>query len=317
MMRFFLLVTILILSLKIVAQLPSVYIKPKHIIQFATETKEATLYIVIDNEKNNDDAAVIDAAKNYWKQGNVKYLSTLQFTEKLKSKNFDIKDFYLFQNFKTNYQTRYFLYQANGYYLTNKPYELLYSAKPKNYPVYLFFSANNLSDSKGDINKGYYSLMIKNFNYDISYCRNADNFKTKPKYKRVKGLAFLKEMSAFSKKTFLLVKEQIPKKEKNVKKSKKDTKESVLKNTSLDIKENVLGTEVKSYVVFPEDVEFAIKKGDKDVLLYSGGTVYSAEDGSAYATYKTSPTPSTFYIIYSITSLVLTVAVFAIVLGGR
>ncbi|MDX2171521.1 MAG: hypothetical protein SFY56_00275 [Bacteroidota bacterium] len=325
-MKFIKFFVLLILSVKLSAQLPSVYLKPKVINQFISDTKSADLYVVITNEKNPDDAALIESIKAYWKQGNVKYISTVEFNEKFKAKNFDSKNLYLFNNSMlydmyagvnnravaaSKLPMIYFNY---GFYLTNKPYDLATITNPVKAPFYLFFSGVNMKDNRGDINKGYYSLMIKNFNHDMDYSKNTDNFKTKPKYKRIKGLAFIKEPSAFDKKTFLLVKEQIPKKEKDLKKkkkSKKDKKESALKNTSLDIHENVLGSEVKSMVVFSEDVDYAVKKDDKDILLYNGGTVYSAQDGSAYATYRSAPN-NTFKYISRAISMVTTVAVITI-----
>jgi hypothetical protein len=316
-MKLFNLLTLIIISIKLSAQLPSIYLKTKLIKQFASETKVGNLYVVIDNEKNDDDAALIDAIKTYWKHGAVTYLSSIEFNERIKSKKFDAANFYLFPNFKSLTRSPYAMYR--GFYLTNKPYELLYAAKPKRYPFYLFFSSYNMSDSKSEVIKGYYALMIKNFNYDINFCRSEDNFKTKPKYKRVKGLAFIKETNAFDKKTFLLVKEQVRKKEKNAKKDKKEKKgeqqKSEIENTTLELNKIVLGKEMSMLVVFPEDIDYAVKKNDKDILLFNGSTIYSAQDGSVYATYIDKPSSSFIYYAYSLVSVFVSVAVFTFVLA--
>jgi hypothetical protein len=315
-MKLFNLLTLIILSIKLSAQLPSIYLKPKLIKQFVSETKTGNLYVVIDNEKNDDDAALIDAVKTYWKHGTITYLSSIEFNEKMKVRNFDVKNFYLFPNFKSLTMSPYPRYK--GFYLTNKPYELLYTAKPKRYPFYLFFSSRNMSDSRRDVIKGYYALMVKNFHYDINYCRNEENFKTKPKYKKVKDFTFIRENSAFDKKTFLLVKEQVSKKDKKEKKEMKGAKgekESSMENTTIEINGITLGADMKSLVVFPEDIDYAVKKNDKDILLFNFGTIYSADDGSVYATQIDEPKSTLKYYTSAVASLVVVIAFFTIVKG--
>jgi hypothetical protein len=62
-------------------------------------------------------------------------------------------------------------------------------------------------------------------------------------------------------------------------------------------------------VVFPEDIGYAVKKSDADILLISGDCLYSALDGSVYAT--TRGNSSGRLAVASYLSLALSVAAIA------
>lgn len=289
------------------AQLPQVYLKPKQSLALGELSKSATLFVVIENEKKTDDAALVNAVKSQWNAGRVKYISLLEFTEKYKSNTLDNANLYLFDNIDQVYTPEKRIIPLtvyNGFYLTNSPRELVNSAKPTKAPPYLFFSANTLKDKKGTPNNGFYALMVKNFNYDIKYCRNEQNFKTKKKLKRKNGIYFFKADSIRDK-TVLLVKEQTVREEKNAKpnvkkinnKSKKHSEKATDKYT--DSKQPV--------IVFPEDIEYAVKHNDNNIMLYNGGCLYSAADGSVYATMR-GKSSSSFRPIFSIASLAISIA---------
>jgi len=292
------------------AQLPTFYLNKKVIKSFNTETKDATLYVVIENEKKPNDAALIDAVKSYWTLNKVKYMSLLEFKEKIKSNSFDNKNIYLFETYNNRSS---YLYRPEGYYLTNKPVELLTAVKQKFIPFYLFFSGSALYDNRGGTLKGYYDLMIKNFNYDIRFCQDPANVDSKKKISKYKGLSFLKTESELNNKTFLLVKEQAVKQEKKpVKKNKK--KEKIEADENFHLVKDLPKSSLKSVVVFPEDIEYAVKISDKNILLYNGANVYSAEDGSVYATYIRKPDRTRFYVVNAV-SLLLSIGLIVYVLN--
>lgn len=318
----YLAVILLIVLSRMQAQLPHAYLKNKQALALGAQARTAPLVVVIENEKNADDAALVSAVKEYWSAGTVKYMSDLEFSEKLKSGSLDPANLYLFNNFKKNYYTalssvkimfnpsKIASYPAfyPGFYLTNDPARLLTSTKNKNAPPYLHFSANALYDKRREPIKGYYALMIKNFDHDIKYCQDEANFKKRKKIRQHKGVSVLINDS-LSNKTILLVKEQTSKQEKKSKKN--EGRESNKKKKKNYIEEN-FGKIKEPVIVFPEDIEYAVKKSDPNIMLYTGGTLYLAKDGSVIATRrikKSSPLP----VIYSCLSIAATAALIILV----
>ncbi len=288
---------------KQIAQLPFVYLKQKQCLAFGNMTKNATLFVVIENEKNADDAALIEALKSHWKIGQVKYLSGLEFSEKFKSNSLDESNLYLFNNFTRPLRAdkpiiSVMIYQ--GYYLTNSPVKLANSTKAKNAPAYLYFSADVLYDKKRVPNKGFYSLMVKNFNHDVLFCQDETNFKSKKKKRRKNGVYFFKTDS-INERTVLLVKEQTQKKEKTTKQGERKTSNVSGKKIGMDTDKYT--DSKKAIVVFPEDIEYAVKTNDRNIMLYNGGCLYSAEDGSVYATMRKSPPTYWKPLVYNLVSL--------------
>lgn len=288
------------------AQTTATYLNVKQAEEFATVAKTGSLIVIIENEKGQWDAALIDAVKTNWKINGVKYMSLLEFSEKAKSNQLNKQNLYLYyatNAFPTHaYGRGYTLGMLNGYYLTNDPVKLMSSKKLSKAPPYLYFSAYNIASDKGLINKGFFQLMIKNFNYEMEYCKTPSNFDKNKKYKRSGDFIFIKTEEEIKGKNLLLVKEQVQKKANNTnkKENKKNKKSQEKSGTEHELSKNA----GNSFVVFPEDIEFALKKSDKDVMLYNGGTLYSAEDGSAFITSKKAENRKGLNYVFSFVSLV-------------
>jgi hypothetical protein len=262
--------------------------------------------VVIQNEKKENDAALTEAVKNFWKAGPYKFMSELEFTEKFKAGTLDKANLYLFNNISTIYQpsrpkasaTGYF----TGFFLTNSPVDLVNTVKIKKAPAFLYFSQNALFDTKNKAIKGFYELMVKNFNHEVLYCQDAAHFK-KHKLKVKRGVAYFAPDS-LADKTVLLVKEQTQKKEK-AKKDDSKKKQKELKKTVL-VTDRFTGVK-KPLIVFPEDIDYAVKTSDHNIMLYNGGNLYSSVDGSIYASSFKYPSRRNMNL-YSIGSLVFSVA---------
>ena len=307
-MRLLLLFLFLLNTFLFTAQLPLAYQSRKQAMALGEFSKTADLVVVIENEKNPDDAALIAAIKNYWKIGPVKYMSGLEFSEKFKQNTLDTKNLYLYNNYARVYSTNVKtpgIAAYKGYYMTNDPRKLVYSTSNKKAPAYLHFSANALYDNKQVPISGFYSLMVKNFNHDISYCQSTDNFTKRQKDKRKKGIRFFNQ-EEIADKTLLLVKEQTVRQEK--KKSKKQKKNVDSKKKMRFITDDYTNKKVP-VIVFPEDIDYAVKKGDPTILLYTGGTLYSAKDGSAYATSRGESSANNLRLTYNIVSIAASVGV--------
>lgn len=315
-MRKLIFISTLVLCARVVfAQTTSTYLNAKQAAAFTSILKTAELCVVIENEKAPLDAALVEAVNNNWKTTKIKFMSLLEFNDKLRNNTLDTKNLYLYN---TIFVSSYGLSYYSGYYLTNDPIKLRSTRKSAKAPPYLYFSIGTaVVDAKGNINKGYFNLMMKNFNYEINHCKDPSNFdKKKKKYKTQGSLVFMKDKSEFEGKNLLLVKEQVRKKAKE--KEGKDGKKSKKKNedTNVPSELNSNDSKIKTIVVFPEDIEHAVKKSDKSVMLYNGGRVYSAADGSVYVGPKPYTGPGPLYYIYTVVSLIATVVLFAFVIAN-
>ncbi len=282
-MKPFLLFVLIVLTLtRVSAQLPSAYLKPSKSKQLGAISKTSTLFVVIENEKRPDDAALVEAVKKYWTIGPVKYLSLLEFTEKFRAGSLDKSNLYLYNNHNEALALPGMLTVSSyqGFYLTNDPVRLYSSGGESKAPGYLFFSSNYMYDQKGVPIKGFYSLMARNFDHDIRYCQDENNFKRSKKLKRKNGILFFLPMDTITTKTTLLVKEQTNRQEKDVKKKKSKKMQKKRREYITDSYTN----KKPPVIVFPEDIDFALQKKDADILLYNGGCLYSAENGAVYAT---------------------------------
>jgi hypothetical protein len=309
MKKFLILKAVLLLALPFAAQTTATYLNAKQAQALTDITKTAELCVVIENEKAPLDAALVEAVKAYWKITKVKFMSQLEFGDKMKSRTLDTKNLYLYSTFY--YGFGYY----SGYYLTNDPVKLSTTKKMSARPPYVYFSVGSaIADSKGNVNKGYFALMIKNFVYEVNYCKNPENFdKKKKKYKTEGNLVFMKDKSEMEGKNLLLVKEQVSKKAKT--KESKDSKKSKQKeDTNVPISVKNTDSKIKTVVVFPEDIDYAVKKSDKSVMLYNGGQLYSAEDGSVYVGPKPyNARPSSFYYVYYALSIIAAVVFLVLV----
>ncbi len=286
------------------AQLPSVYQKKSKSRQLGEQARTATLVVVIENEKNEGDAALVDAVKKNWHIGPVKYMSQLEFIDKFKNNNFDRNQLYLFHNhinylnIPTSVAPLY-----SGFYLCSDPVALLYSNSSTKKPAYLHFSANALFDRRYKASNGYFLLMIKNFDHDIRFCQDENNFSRKLKYKKKGGITYFVARDEIAAKTTLLVKEQVQRTiKKKTKKKKKNTKQKPMEYITDDFI-----NKKKPVVVFPEDIEHAVKIQDPQIMLFTGGCLYSAETGATLATsrQKSNSTPR---LVVSVVSTLVSVA---------
>jgi nitrate reductase NapAB chaperone NapD len=141
------------------AQTTSTYLNAKQALELTTVAKSGSLIVVIENEKGQLDAALIDAVKTNWKINGVKYMSLVEFTDKFKNNQLDKQNLYLYNlmgSFNVGaYARGYTLGIYSGYYLTTDPVKLTSAKKLSKSPPYLYFSGNNIASDKGFINKGF------------------------------------------------------------------------------------------------------------------------------------------------------------------
>ncbi|MGE0566340.1 MAG: hypothetical protein AB7O73_00200 [Bacteroidia bacterium] len=279
MNHFYYLTLVLAFSWQYSAQTIVTYLKPKQVQELAQLAQKREIIAVIENEKSTSEAMLVQALEKYWKVSKVKYMSELEFTNKLTNNKLSNDQLYLFR-----YNTNYFssvpsLSKEKGivYFLSNSPKELLSSRdRPKvPYLVFSYSSFDYVNRMVINIPIQYINLMVKNFNHELELAMNSNYEQLKKSITKKKDISYFDNIETIKTKNVLLVKEQVKKQATSRKKSKKKRITYVTKDFT---KSNA-----NTFVVFPEDIEHALKKNDNQVLLYNNDVLYDAESGKAVA----------------------------------
>jgi hypothetical protein len=253
-------------------------------------SKSATLHVIINNEKDPGDAAIVNAVKKYWNMGPYKFMSKAEFVDQKTNNKLPVGQFYLYEWLNgyeymglNSLQLTEMLNMTNtGYFhlsLTIPP-EVSKNKKSESVPKtsqslsLQFDLSSTMTSNKDKILDGYFDLMVKYFNNEIAFCRKgiaADSVKKENK----DGYVYFGEgTSGIDKHDILLVKEQVNR----VKPSDKEKKV-----TAVDAVAQFNPSPKNVYTVFPEDIKLALEKNDKKVLLYTNNMLINASDGSVYA----------------------------------
>ncbi|MDX2171526.1 MAG: hypothetical protein SFY56_00300 [Bacteroidota bacterium] len=259
------------------SQISSTYLTSKQSNEFNELTKSNVLCVVIENEKDERDAALVLALNTYSNNYKIKYISSLEFNEHYKSNTLDTKQLYLFNNIDNPFlflNTKSFkktIISSDGYYLTNDPKKLMSAYKYEEAPPFLVFTSTDYKNYSGTNYRGYFNLLVKYFMYEIEFIKNQPSSLEQKKNNKINGFEYFKDKSIISDKTLLFFKEQVTEIKKNSK-NKSSTRLEVRKI----IKE--IGS---SKIVFPEDISYSLKINDKAIVLYNDKIIYSAFDGAA------------------------------------
>jgi hypothetical protein len=285
MRRYYLLLCLL--PLLSFAQYASVALSEENAKKLGEASRSAMLYVVINNEKDPHDAALVNAVKNYWKQGSHKFMSRTEFLN-LKLKNELPKGLFLYEWFRDSYvdskldASQLALYlskvKTGCYYLAaGDQKEIKTYSKGHTWDVYLslkFDMGATLNSKK--ILDGYFDLMVKYFNNETGFCQKLVSVKD-VKRENKDGIVYFGEgLSEVQTRNILLVKEQVNRQQAENKKEGKKT-------TPLSAVSQFNPPQKNVYTVFPDDIKMALSKNDKEVLLYSNGLLISAADGSVVA----------------------------------
>ena len=290
-MRVYYLIAFFTISVFSFAQYSSVALSEANAKKLGDLSKGATLFIVIKNEKSPADAALINAVKNYWKQGSYKFMARAEFIAKTLKYELPDNGLFLYEwvadlSLDTKMDTTlkaYALSQkrtrcyslSSGFIKDDKPS----SRKDKNpgHDISLKFDlAGSYADSKSKILDGYFDLMVKYFNNEVTFCQKLVSIKEIKKEDKDGIVYFDDGRTNLQSKDILLVKEQVDKTNPTDKKSDR-------KASPFDAVSQFNPSSKNVYTVFPEDVKMAVSKNDKQVLIYSNDMLLSAYDGSVVA----------------------------------
>jgi len=286
------------------SQITTLKFKEKQILKIASETSPDVLNVVIENEKHPDDAALVAAVKKYWKQGKYKFMPELEFKLMVKDSKFKKGDMYLFKSSDVAYANA-------GYYFSGR-FSLSSDLTKKKDVEYIGYTLpNDGYDSKGKVVEGYYNLMIKYFDHELSLIKDAATRKTIKAKNPEREITFFDESTEEVKgKDILYTKELVYDDGKTIK-SKSEGNEEVQERLVKKYKAD----KSRIYTVFPEDINMAVTKGDDKVLIYDGRNLIDPKSGSVKATSYKKPAGRGLYYIYSAVSLIVSIVLIVMVLN--
>jgi hypothetical protein len=290
-MRIYPLLFLILLSELACAQYSAVTLSEKNIRQIADNSKNAFLHVVIDNEKDLCDAALVSAVKSYWKLGTYKFISKTEYLDLKQKDGLLINTFYLhefYESSSVSSSTNALIASALLKNVHTGVYSLDFIAnkevKPKEKKPPLiktesltlnFDLSNSILFNKGKVLDGYYDLMLKYLNNEIQFCQKYVSIKDLKKEDKNGIIYFDNGIKDVLSLDILLIKEQV---NKITTEDKKKKKKVVAADAVAQFNEpkNV-------FTVYPEDIKLAITKADKKVLILSNGMLLSAENGAVVA----------------------------------
>jgi hypothetical protein len=284
-MRIILFLLIHLYAVSAFSQYSSVELTEESAKKIGELSKKSILYVVISNEKDPFDAALLSAVKNNWKIGTYKLLAKTAFLNSKSKNELSANDLYLYES-NENEQ---FVGNSSAVVLANvlsknrtgvfylsegSPKDI---AKKNQEPVRIKFDmSSTLTNTKEKVIEGYFDLMIKYFNNELLFCQKPQGFKDVKKEDKDGIVYFDKGLNDVQTKNILLVKEQV---NKNIIADKASNKKTTPYNAVSQF--NPPGKNI--YTVFPEDIKLALTKADKDVLIYSNDMLINAGNGAVVA----------------------------------
>lgn len=289
-MRFYPILLLIMVSHVLVAQYASVRLSEKEIQRVSANSKGASLFVVIDNEKDPSDAALVNAVKNYWKLGTYKFMPKLEYLDLVQKDALSSNSFYLheFYEVSTGPATNAIIASAQlknvhtGIYtldfvLTKEvnPKEKKPSIKKTETIAFGFDVSNSVLVNKGKVLDGYFDLMLKYFANEIRFCQSFVSLKEIKKDEKDGIVYFDNGLTEVLTRDILLIKEQVSRMSAA---DKKEKKRIVAADAVAQFNEpkNV-------YTVFPDDIKMALAKSDNKVLILGNGMLLSAKDGAVLA----------------------------------
>jgi len=273
------------------AQYASIELSADNIKRIGDASKTATVFVVINNEKDPADAALVSAVKKYWKIGPYKFMAKAEFVDKKMKNELAFGQLYLYEWFSgfdivadNAIAMTETLNQINtGYFQLSLayPFEPLKKSKAtsekKTELVDLRFDlSSTMRSNKERVLDGYFDLMIKYYNNEVNYCQHAEENKDLKKENKDGIVYFGEGLQTVSGCDVLLVKEQVSKAPKN-------TKDANKKPSPADAVMQFNIPEKQVFTVFPDDIKLALAKNDQKVLLYTNDMLISANNGAVVA----------------------------------
>jgi hypothetical protein len=258
------------------AQSSKLMIKPSEVQGFYNEVAQATLVIPITDKKDPEEKALLDAVKKYWTICPYKTINRKVFNEMQNNHSeTPSKTFYLLKETYERLKRRKKDWAYSKYYITkqnvwieehDEPYvEFKLPVKTQNYtPV--------------ELPCGYlFGLMIKNLNAELLLMKDPVAYENSFSRKKLVKVNFKHSLKAYAGKTLLVTADELENYMINLPEDDKDI--NGLQNKLIKFiarKTKLKRSNIK--VASRDEVKTAIEKADANMLIYTGFSVYNAQD---------------------------------------
>lgn len=258
------------------AQSSKLCIKPEQVTSFYEEIAQATLIIPINDKKDPEEKALIDAVKKYWTICPYKILSRKVFNEMQNNQTATPpKTFYLLKETYERLKRRKKDWAYTKYYITTQNLWVEEHDEP-----YLEFKLplKTVNREPVEVLCGYlFDLMIKHFNNELLLMKNPEAYAKLFSRKKLIKVNFKHSLKPYANKQLLVSKNELenyminlPDDSKDIDKQQRRFIKSIAKKTKLK------RTNIK--MASEEEIKTAITKADANTLIYTGYSIYNAQD---------------------------------------
>jgi hypothetical protein len=251
-------------------------IKPSEVQGFYNEVKQATLVIPITDKKDPEEKALLDAVKKYWTVCPYKIISRKVFNE-MQNNHSETppKTFYLLKETYERLKRRKKDWAYSKYYITKQNVWVEEHDEP-----YMEFKLplKTLNRTPVELPCGYlFGLMIKHLNAELLLMKDPVAYENSFSRKKLVKANFKHSLKAYAGKTLLVSANELedyminlPEDDKDLNRQQNKLIKFIARKTKIK-RANIKMTS-------PDEIKTAIEKADANTLIYTGFSVYNAQD---------------------------------------
>ena len=251
-------------------------IKPSEVQGFYNVVKQATLVIPITDKKDPEEKALLDAVKKYWTVCPYKIISRKVFNE-MQNNHSETppKTFYLLKETYERLKRRKKDWAYSKYYITKQNVWVEEHDEP-----YMEFKLplKTLNRTPVELPCGYlFGLMIKHLNAELLLMKDPVAYENSFSRKKLVKANFKHSLKAYAGKTLLVSANELedyminlPEDDKDLNRQQNKLIKFIARKTKIK-RANIKMTS-------PDEIKTAIEKADANTLIYTGFSVYNAQD---------------------------------------
>ncbi len=258
------------------AQSSKLTIKPSEVQGFYNEVAQATLVIPITDKKDPEEKALLDAVKKYWTICPYKTISRKVFNE-MQNNHSETppKTFYLLKETYERLKRRKKDWAYSKYYITKQNLWVEEHDEPY---VEFKLPLKTQNHTLVELPCGYlFGLMIKNLNAELLLMKDPAAYANSFSRKKLVKANFKHSLKAYAGKMLLVTADELENYMINLPEDDKDINRQQHKLIKfIARKTKIKRSNIK--MVSPDEIKTAIEKADANTLIYTGFSVYNAQD---------------------------------------
>ncbi len=259
-----------------VSQSSKLSLRFEQVSNFYAEISQATLIIPISDAKDPEEKALLDAVKKYWTICPYKTISRKVFDEmQIKHTAVSPKTFYLVKETYERLKPRKKDWAYTKYYISQQPIWI----EEQDVPFIEFkLPLKTVNKIPAEVPVGYlFGLMMKHFNGEVLLMKNEETYFNSFSRKKLLKVNFKHSLKPYANKTLLISKNELENYMINLPDDEKDLAwqqarfiRSIAKKTKINPANIKTASE--------DEIKTAVAKADANTLIYTGYSIYNAQD---------------------------------------